>query len=227
MKKKLFLLFSLFLCISLASCRGQETVPLNEHLSETAKEQLNYTVLENGVSINKDLDRTQKNFIDVIIPATPAEALVVRHVNVDGAFTEQRVKSFNVSVLTFYSPSLISLEYRQAIMSEIHNATYGITKDKLGLSVDILTGTDFSIKVPSEQGVNYYKEGKTNITLSVIYLPAKVAIINDKVKIGEITVLVPVYAEFNLGEASEVFTNYDELTLALVEDVYGDLVLAN
>ena len=229
MKKKLFLVFSLLLCIFLVSCRTTTPMTgLSEKPTAEAQEQLNLSVLNDAASINKDLDRTQKNYVDVKLPADLANSLVVRHVNVYEAINENRVKGFNVKALTFFSPSLISAEYKQAIMSELYNAEYGINKDKLGLSVDILTSVDFSYKL-SNSNLEYYEQNKenTNITVSVIYLPAKVAIKSNKVLLGEITVLVPVYAEFNLGDASELFDKYNEVTLELVEDQYGDLVLPN
>jgi hypothetical protein len=220
MKKKLFLVFSLFLCIFLASCRGDnQVVKLTDNADTTVAEQLNLSVLDNAESINKDLDKTDKNYVDVKFPTDLNKSLVVRNINLDTAFTSNRVKTVNASALTFVTG--ISAEYQQAIMSEIYNDEYGLTAEKLGLSVDILNGTSFSVKISkneSDKGINYYKEGKTNITLSVIYLPVRVVVVNDKVTVADITVLVPVYAEINLGEASDVFKPYKVVSITLEED---------
>ena len=218
MKKKFLLVFSLVLCIFLASCRGNNNsnATLVDNADSTVYEQLNLSVLEDAVSINEKLDKTIKNYIDVKLPKDLNSSLVVRHVNIDGVFNENRVKTINATALTFVTG--ISVEYQAAIMQELSNSEYGITKDKLGLSVDVLTGTSFSIKIDSAKALEYYNDNKTNITLSVIYLPVKVLIINDSKSVADITVLVPVYAEFNLGEASEVFSSYKVVEINLEED---------
>lgn len=220
MKKKLLVVFSLFLCIFLASCRGdQQVVKLTDNADAVAAEQLNLSVLDNAVSINKDLDKTDKNYVDVKFPTDLNKSLVVRNINLDTAFVSNRVKSVNATALTFVTG--ISVEYQQAIMNEVFNDEYGLTKEKLGLSVDILEGTKFSVelsKAESEKGKEYYEAGKTNITLSVIYAPVRVVIVNDKVTVADITVLVPVYAEVNLGEASDVFKSYKVVSITLEED---------
>lgn len=218
MKKKFLLVFSLVLCIFLASCRGNNNsnATLVDNADSTVYEQLNLSVLEDAVSINEKLDKTIKNYIDVKLPKGLNSSLVVRHVNIDGVFNENRVKTINATALTFVTG--ISVEYQAAIMQELSNSEYGITKDKLGLSVDVLTGTSFSIKIDSAKALEYYNDNKTNITLSVIYLPVKVLIINDSKSVADITVLVPVYAEFNLGEASEVFSSYKVVEINLEED---------
>lgn len=217
MKKKVFLVFSLILCIFLTSCKNNgPVVKLTDNASQEVYEQLNLAQLQNGVSINKELDKTDKNYIDVLLPAEPEKSLVVRHVNMDNAFGENKVKAVNAVALTFVTG--ISAEYQTAIMAEIYNSEYGITKEKLGLSVDLLKGTSFSVKVPSNLGLEYYEQGKTNITLSVIYLPTRVIVVNDSQSVADVTVLVPVYAEFNLGEASDVFKAYPTLTFELAED---------
>lgn len=218
MKKKFLLVFSLVLCIFLASCRGNNNsnATLVDNADSTVYEQLNLSVLEDAVSINEKLDKTIKNYIDVKLPKDLNSSLVVRHVNIDGVFNENRVKAINATALTFVTG--ISVEYQAAIMQELSNSEYGITKDKLGLSVDVLTGTSFSIKIDSAKALEYYNDNKTNITLSVIYLPVKVLIINDSKSVADITVLVPVYAEFNLGEASEVFSSYKVVEINLEED---------
>ena len=217
MKKKLFLVFSLILCVFLASCRGNDpVVKLTDNAATEVAEQLNLEALKNGTSINKNLDRTEKNYIDVILPAEPAKSLVVRNVNMDAAFGENKVKSVNAVALTFVTG--ISSEYKTAIISEVYNSDYGITKEKLGLSVDLLKANTFSVKVPSEKGLQYFNEGKTNITLSVIYLPTRVVVVNEKQTVADITVLVPVYAEFNLGEVSDVFKPYKVIEITLDED---------
>lgn len=218
MKKKFLLVFSLVLCIFLASCRGNNNsnATLVDNADSSVYEQLNLSVLEDAVSINEKLDKTIKNYIDVKLPKDLNSSLVVRHVNIDGVFNENRVKTINATALTFVTG--ISVEYQAAIMQELSNSEYGITKDKLGLSVDVLTGTSFSIKIDSAKALEYYNDNKTNITLSVIYLPVKVLIINDSKSVADITVLVPVYAEFNLGEASEVFSSYKVVEINLEED---------
>lgn len=219
MKKKLLLVFSLFLCIFLASCRGNTgpDVTLVDNADQTVAEQLNLSVLESAVSINEKLDKNKKAYIDVKVPQNLNESLVVRHVNIDGVFSENRVKVINAAALTFVTG--LSVEYQNAIMAELYNAEYGITKEKLGLDVEkMLTATSFSVKVNSEKALEYYNDSKTNITLSVIYLPVKVVIVNDSKTSADITVLVPVYAEFNLGEASEVFSTYKVVSFDLDED---------
>lgn len=217
MKKKLLLVFSLFLCIFLASCRGNEkTATLTDNADSAVYEKLNLSVLENATSINKNLDKTQKNYIDVKLPTDLNGTLVVRNVNLDGAFGKEELKQINVMALTFVTG--ISAEYQTAIMAEVYNSEYGITKEKLGLPVDILTGTSFAFKVSSEQAINYHNENKTNITLSVIYLPVKVVIVNNSKTAADITILVPVYAEFNLGETSSVFAPFKVVAIDLEED---------
>jgi hypothetical protein len=212
MKKKLLLVFSLFLCIFLASCRGNDkTATLTDNADSAVYEQLNLSVLENAVSANKNLDKTGKNYIDVKLPTDLNGSLVVRNIDITEAFGEEKIKVINVMALTFVTG--ISAEYQQAIMSEVFNSEYGITKEKLGLSVDILTGTSFSIKVSSGENVDVEK---TNV--SVIYLPVKVVIVNDSKKAADITILVPVYAEFNSGEASSVFAPFKVVTIDLEED---------
>lgn len=218
MKKRFLLLFSLVLCLFLASCRQttDNSVTLVDNADPTVYEKLNLSVLNDAESINNNIDKTKSNYIDVKLPKDLNSALVVRHVNIDGVFSDNRVKAINVAALTFVTG--ISAEYQTAIMSELSNSEYGLTKEKLGLSVDILKGTSFSIKVDSSKALEYSNNDQTNITLSVIYLPVKVLVTNDLKLVADVTVLVPVYAEFNLGEASEVFSNYKVVDITIEAD---------
>lgn len=217
MKKKVFLIFSLILCMFLASCKNNTAVvKLNDNADPEVYELLKLNVLENGVSINPNLDKNSKNYINVILPEDANEALVTRSVVIDEALKDMRVKDINAAALTFVTG--VSAEYQTSIMSELYNKEYGITKEKLGLSVDLLKGTSFSVKVDSKIALDYYNEGKTNITLSVIYLPTRVIIVNNSTTVADITVLVPVYAEFSLGEVSDVFKAVRTVSFELNED---------
>ena len=211
--KKILAMLLLVLSLSLASCRqGGDVIALVDNPDTTIAADLG---LENiTVSLNSSIDTTTGNYVDIKVSNNLVDSLVVRNINFDEILAGDHKKLYvaNVNALTFVQS--ISAEYKSLIEAELNNDTYGITAEKLGLSVE-LSKLSFQSKLSFDKAKELYNNNEDNIHCSVIYLPIKALIFSDAQKVLDIYVLVPVYYEFVIFENSvhsnTLFDAYDTL----------------
>jgi hypothetical protein len=209
--KKFLAMLLLVLSFSLASCKkSNEVVALVDNPDTKMAAELGLDKVT--VSLNTALDTTSGNYIDVKVSSELATSLVVRTVNFDEILEQyyDKLHQTNVNALTFASN--ISAEYKSAIEGELNNDTYGITAEKLGLNVELISKLSFSSKISLEKAKGLYDMEEDNIYCSVIYLPIKAIMSKEGQNVLSIHALIPVYAEFviyeNDNHSVEVFNNY-------------------
>ena len=211
--KKLIAILLIVLSFSLISCKKDDgIVALVDNPNTTVIEELGLADIT--VSLNSELDTTSGSYVDIKVAENIANSLIVRNVNFDKFFKDNRnkVQSIGIGAITFVSG--LSDEYKLLIEKELTNSTYGITHEKAGLTEDTFFSPKFKSTISVEKGTALYENEYTDITCSVIYLPIRALIYKDSQNVLSVYVFIPVYAEFGIYKDSDhsidLFENYTE-----------------
>ncbi len=207
---------------SLASCKKSQDLSTTrrDKISDEYKTKYNLSFDETtGKQLfNKERSAKTTSYYDVYISNDYADNLLKYTINIseldeniDEIISEKRLKSIPVSSLLF-STGLYSDE-QTAFIKEIYNSSYGITsktknEDKTyTLNYDFGFDIDKTVAWNRVVNTNYltqaYLDGKTALTLEVIYLPVYLVRTYKSNQIAKFYTLLPI-REAILFEGKEV-----------------------
>lgn len=225
--KKIGMALSIFMLICLCSCSGgAKRQPIGDNPRADIKTALNLDAVQNGISLNKELDRS-KAYYDVLVASDVQSSLFYQTITLDEYIKTDRLKQMDLRVLYFNEN--IPTNDVVNFLKEMNHETYGINSTTLGVEfkeVENLSSTLFkklaisnSVVLPKDHAVK-----ETDPTeLIVVYLPVY-CIYNDGTQdYTKIFLFVPVYYAFSYQSSSSEYTsNIKEYTLELekVGNVY-------
>lgn len=197
--KKLGLILVLFMCIALTSCGNKETrVAVSDNPEASINAALNLEELKNGVSLNSNLDKTQKSYVDVKVASNIKDSLFYDVIEIEEYLGED-FKGVNLNYLRF-SNKIFSTDIVN-FFAELNNKDYGITEEKLGIDFTTdsnsgsllgkLNTTNFA-SLPSEYDVDSEKVS----AVAVVYLPVYCIYHEGSQDYTKAYLLVPVFYSY-------------------------------
>ncbi|MDE7106327.1 MAG: hypothetical protein K2O22_04090 [Anaeroplasmataceae bacterium] len=220
--KKLAMILSIFMVIALCSCSNKATREvIRDNPSNEIKTALSLDAVQNGKSLNPDLDRT-KAFADVKIAADAKNTIFYQTIDLD-EYMNDRFKQIQLKVL--YFNGRIPSTDADAFLKEMNQTEYGLTEAKLGvnftktenMSSDLFgkLSLKYTLSLPKDFSV---KENDT-ANLVVAYLPTY-CIYNDGTQdYTRAFILVPIYYAFTYASSLNNYTSgLKNYPLELTED---------
>ncbi|MBD5390970.1 hypothetical protein HDR67_03080 [bacterium] len=209
--KKLGMGLAIFMLICLCGCSsGAKRQPIGDNPRADIRESLNLDAVQNGVSINKELDRT-KAFYDVLVASDIPSSLFYQKIVLDEFIESDRLKQIDLKVLYFNAniPSNDVVNF----LKEMNQENNGITTDKIGVTFkeeENVSSTLFtklaitnSVSLPKDFSV----KDSDPVELVVAYLPVY-CIYNDGVQdYTKVFLFVPVYYAFSYQSSSNEYTS--------------------
>lgn len=207
--KKLAMVLSIFMVIVLCSCGGKaKREIIRDNPSEEIKTALCLSDVENGVSINPNLDRT-KAYSDVKVASDLKSSIFYQTIDLD-EYISHRLKQIDVKVLYFNgkAPSNDVNDF----LKVLNDKEYGLTEEKIGLTFnktdkmsDVLFGKlslRYSLSIPKDYAVKEKDPSK----LVVAYLPIY-GIYNDGTQdYTRVFILVPIFYAFTYDSTVSSYT---------------------
>lgn len=228
MKKILTLILMLcsFALVSCNSGQADDSKRIDVPSSELV-ESLKLESVKNGKSI-KEVDKTQKEYYEIKIAEDTPSTLFVYNSMLDGMLEEHgsSLQSINVNPLTFTAE--ITTTEAAKIMSEVFDASTGITKEALGLDFDLTASTSWTKALDAKDVVSAYNDGKRNNSLSIIYLPTYVEHVQNSKSVLTVYVFIPVYYEFTTYSDGKVESSrFDNLPIPALTFNENNLLPSN
>ena len=197
---------------SLASCKKSQdlTTIRRDKISDTYKAKYNLTFDETTGSkklYNKERSAKATSYYDVYIAEDYTSSLLRYTINIedlkkdiDDDITKRKLKSIPVNSLLFASG--LYADEQTAFIKEIYNSSYGITSKTKNEDKTYTLNYDFGFTVDSNVSWNRtvdakylteaYIDGKTNLSLQVIYLPVYLVRTYKSNQIAKFYTLLPI-----------------------------------
>lgn len=202
--KKILVILTLLVTLCLTSCKEEQQMenPTDEIISLLKLNQVKEGKLLNSTHASEN------DYVEVMVASNPIETLFVYNVNFDESFKKNgsKINELQIKALTFVTT--ITEEQQSLIMDEVYNESYGI-QTLLDIAYEC---KGFYYVTNVDKGLELYDSGEDNVTLSVLYLPVRVKVVEDGSVTVDNYVMVPIYSAFNIYEndtyTDSKFTGY-------------------
>lgn len=208
--KKLGMGLAIFMLICLCGCAGgTKRQPIGDNPRADIRADLNLDAVQNGVSLNSELDRTMA-YYDVLVASDIKSSLFYQKINLDEYIESNRLKQIDLKVLYFNAniPSNDVVNF----LKEMNQEEYGINATKLGVNfkeeenVSSALYKKFSILTSVSLPKDFTLKESDPIELVVAYLPVY-CIFNDGTQdYTKVFLFVPVYYAFTYQSSSSEYT---------------------
>lgn len=220
--KRIAMVLSIFMTVCLCSCSSKATrETLRDNPSTELREALNLDAVQNGVSLNSNLDKS-KAYTDVKIAANPEESVFYQTIDLN-EYMDQLFKQINLKICFFNGK--IPASDVTSFIQEMNHKDYGITEEKVGISfakTDNITGVLFerlSISYGITLPKDFEKKENDPAKLVVAYLPTYCTYNDGTQDYTKVFIFVPVYYAFVYESTIEDYTkDMKKYQLELTED---------
>lgn len=215
--KKFFIACSIFMMIVVLSGCGSKAKReiIRDYPLAAIRESLNLDLVQNGKSLNKDLDKS-KAFSDVQIAEDAKSTLFYQTVSLD-EYMNNHFKQVNLKILYFNDQ--IPSSDATSFLTEMNHKEYGITEEGLGYTFKIEEGfskalfgnlsLSYGLYLPKD----YELKENDQATLVIAYLPTYCTYNDGKEDYTKVFIFVPVYYAFtyasSVGDYTENLKKFD------------------
>ena len=217
MKKLLLPIFAL--CgLALTACNtGTKLTDLRQdEVAQSVKDELliNFNDTTNSIRLESDDRTNQKSYYDVYVSNDTKNNLFTytiefsklndKELTFEEAVKANRFRGASISNLIFNDK--IYTEESTAILAEVYNTKYGISKnDSNGkselLGLKVKTKNLWTETIDCDAAVKAYQDDKkTDIKLQILYMPVFAKRVNDGLQVLKVWVFVPVSYNFVTGD---------------------------
>lgn len=220
--KKFAMALSIFMIVVLCSCGGGSKRELvRDNPAQDIKTALNLSEVENGVSLDSDLDRT-KAFSDVKVASDLKSSVFYQTIDLDEYLTH-RLKQVDIKVL-YFNGKIPSVDISN-FLKVMNDKEYGLTEEKLGVifnktekTSDSLFGK-LSLKYSLSLPKDYVLKENDTTKLVVAYLPTYCVYNDGKEDYTKVFVFVPIYYAFTYSSSVDSYTqNMKNYQITLTEE---------
>lgn len=223
--KRLYMVLSIFMLICLCSCGGDakhETI--RDNPSTEIWQALDLTLVEEGASINKDLDRSG-SYVDVRIATDTKASAFYQVIDLEEQIND---RFYQVIVKPLYFNGSIPVDDVNLFLTEMNHEAYGLssTNVKVDFKMNEVEGVKYSDTLYKNISLAYtlslpsgYTSTETDpAKLVVAYLPTYCTYNDGKEDLTKVFVLVPIYYAFvTKNTVADYTAGLKEYTIELTE----------